>query len=397
MTFISYARNYEDVMLWRALGHIESGFYIDVGAWSPDVDSVTRAFYEHGWRGINVGRNPMFDAQLLARRPRDINLGMALSNKAGSLMTSFLGNTGLSTFDNTIAQNHARSGLAVDKQKVRVTTLADLWTQHVPEGQAVHFLKVDVEGFERAVLRGNDWSKYRPWIIVVEATLPMSQQESHEEWEPMILMAGYRFAYADGLNRFYIAEEHVELLPSFKYPPNIFDGFKLNALYLIESQVREEKVRADDAENKARELQNAVDQLNQEIQDVYSSRSWCITRPLRVVFVALLRVQTMSPDVLRPVKLFIGHQLSSIIVYMIRFARAHPTFQDKGLFWVRKYPELNSWLHRFAVARGLLPGCKLNNNMYYAPSFDSKKLTPNARCIYKDLKDAIRQHNMGDR
>ena len=57
MRFVSYAQNFEDVMLWRALKHISNGFYIDVGAWSPDIDSVTRIFYEHGWRGVNVEPN----------------------------------------------------------------------------------------------------------------------------------------------------------------------------------------------------------------------------------------------------------------------------------------------------------------------------------------------------
>ena len=54
MTFISYAQNYEDVMLWRALQHVENGFYVDVGANDPTVDSVTKAFYDRGWRGLNI-------------------------------------------------------------------------------------------------------------------------------------------------------------------------------------------------------------------------------------------------------------------------------------------------------------------------------------------------------
>jgi hypothetical protein len=32
MTFISYAQNYEDVMLWRALKDVSNGFWIDDGA-----------------------------------------------------------------------------------------------------------------------------------------------------------------------------------------------------------------------------------------------------------------------------------------------------------------------------------------------------------------------------
>ena len=44
-----------------------------------------------------------------------------------------------------------------------------------------------------------DWNQFRPWIVVIEATLPNSQIECHEEWEEIITSAGYLFAYADGL------------------------------------------------------------------------------------------------------------------------------------------------------------------------------------------------------
>ncbi|MDD2755302.1 MAG: FkbM family methyltransferase [Methanothrix sp.] len=239
MTFITYAQNFEDVLLWRALKHIENGFYIDVGAWSPDIDSVTRAFYERGWRGINIEPNSEFHAQLMAHRIRDINLRIAISDKPGTLIMNFLSNPGLSTLDEAIAKRHASTGLTIDKQDVVVTNLATLWKQHVPEDQEVHFLKIDVEGFEEAVLRGNDWTKNRPWIVVVEATLPMSQQESHDTWEPILLSANYCFAYADGINRFYVAIEHAELLPALKYPPNFFDDFKSNAQHQAESSAQQ--------------------------------------------------------------------------------------------------------------------------------------------------------------
>lgn len=65
MSFISYAQNYEDVMLWRALKHIANGFYIDVGAAWPDKHSVTKAFYDRGWRGINIEPNPVHHASLV--------------------------------------------------------------------------------------------------------------------------------------------------------------------------------------------------------------------------------------------------------------------------------------------------------------------------------------------
>ncbi|MEW6765798.1 MAG: FkbM family methyltransferase [Pseudomonadota bacterium] len=225
MMFISYAQNFEDVMLWRALKHIKNGFYIDIGAWSPDLDSVTRAFYERGWKGINIEPNPVFHAQLQEKRPKDINLKYATSNISGSLEMNFIENPGLSTLDEAIAKQHEKSGWGLKKREVDVTTLAEIWKQNIPHGQDIHFLKVDVEGLEEATIRGNDWNQNRPWIVLIEATLPMSQVESHQAWEPLLLESGYLFSYADGLNRFYIAEEHGDLLPAFKYPPNVFDDF----------------------------------------------------------------------------------------------------------------------------------------------------------------------------
>ena len=55
-----YAQTHEDVLLWRALHNVQHGFYIDIGAHDPTALSVTRAFYEHGWRGINVEPDPQY-------------------------------------------------------------------------------------------------------------------------------------------------------------------------------------------------------------------------------------------------------------------------------------------------------------------------------------------------
>ena len=278
---ISYAQNFEDVMLWRALKHISHGFYIDVGAWSPDIDSVTRHFYENGWRGINIEPNPAFSTQYAKKRPEDITLEVAISDVAATAELYFSSNPGLSSLDATIAMHHEASGITTTPQVVEVTTLKEVCAKHV-QGKAIHFLKVDVEGLEKNVLIGNDWMHYRPWIIVVEATKPMSQIENYAEWEPILLEASYECVYADGLNRFYVAKEHQELKSAFKYPPNVFDEFVL---------AQEVKLR-EDVEKLTREAEKLVLETEKSLKEsllqmhltkqMYeNSLSWKITKPLR--------------------------------------------------------------------------------------------------------------------
>ena len=50
----------------------------------------------------------------------------------------------------------------------------------------VHWLKIDVEGLEKEVLKGWDPATLRPWLVVVESTLPNSAQSNHAEWEGLL-------------------------------------------------------------------------------------------------------------------------------------------------------------------------------------------------------------------
>ncbi len=221
--FVSYAQNFEDVLLWRALRHVRHGFYIDVGASHPDIDSVTRAFFDRGWRGINIEPGIEDAARIAASRPGDITLQLAAGGAEGEADFFALPGTGLSTTDPAVAIHHPDAG-RMRPGRVAMRTLAGICRAHV-RGE-IHFLKIDVEGAEAEVLAGADLTAYRPWIILVEATAPLSDTPTHEAWEPGLLRQGYRFVWFDGLNRFYLAAEHADALSAhFRSPPNVFDDF----------------------------------------------------------------------------------------------------------------------------------------------------------------------------
>ncbi|HEY2967231.1 MAG TPA: FkbM family methyltransferase [Casimicrobiaceae bacterium] len=212
--FVSYAQNYEDVRLWQALQHVEKGTYIDVGAQDPDADSVTRAFYDRGWSGINIEPVAAYHERLTLARPRDINLCVAAAASGGQRDFFEIENTGLSTLRQGVAQRHLAAGFKVTKTQVNVRTLRDIWTEFV-RGE-VHFLKIDVEGAEKDVLAGADLRQQRPWIVVIEATAPMTGTPTHEKWESLLTTAGYRFVLSDDLNRYYVADEQSQLAEALR-------------------------------------------------------------------------------------------------------------------------------------------------------------------------------------
>jgi len=224
MAFVSYAQNLEDVMLWRALRHVENGFYIDVGAADPTECSVTRAFYDRGWRGINIEPSEQYFTKLAEFRTRDVNLQVAIGETEGSHPFFVVPRTGLSTLCPDVAMQNMKAGWPVHETRVRTMTLAAVCRTHAPP--EFHLLKIDVEGAEQRVLAGADFDSFRPWIVLVEATRPLSQEAAHESWEPILNGSGYRYVWFDGLNRFYLAaERYDELHQHFCTPPNIFDDF----------------------------------------------------------------------------------------------------------------------------------------------------------------------------
>ncbi|MFM0616627.1 FkbM family methyltransferase [Paraburkholderia nemoris] len=228
MGITSYAQNFEDILLWRSLGHIvPSGCYIDVGAHHPVYDSVSQLFYERGWRGIHV--EPSADCANLLRmaRPDETIVQAVVAERTGHAAFHEIPGTGLSTARRDIADEHNKKhGYSVRTELVPAVTLDTLLDLAPHEN--IHWLKIDVEGFELEVLSGWQKSGRRPWVIVVEATYPNTQIDTSEAWQSLVLEKGYKLVYKDGLNRFYLSQEHLELEGHFAFPPNIFDDFQLS-------------------------------------------------------------------------------------------------------------------------------------------------------------------------
>lgn len=218
---ISFAQNFEDVLLARIFRDQPKGFYVDVGAHYPIIDSVTEHFYRLGWRGINIEPLPTAFSELTITRPFDVNLNVAVAESEGE--APFFALDGLSTLNGEVAARYGKTGL--EPRQVLTTTrrLDSILSEHAPS--QIDFLKIDVEGAEGGVVRSNDWSRFRPSILIIEAIDPQTQEIRTEDWQDIVLEAGYEMVHFDGANQWYCNKDFAKPISSWFVPPNSLDHF----------------------------------------------------------------------------------------------------------------------------------------------------------------------------
>lgn len=427
MSILSYAQNFEDVMLWRALGDLPQGFYIDIGAQDPVVDSVSKAFHDRGWRGVHVEPATGYAERLRQNRPGDDVRQVAIGRRRGKLTLYEVANSGLSTGDPDIALAYRNEGREVHETVVDMITLDDLFESL--DDQPVHWLKIDVEGMEKDVIAGWENSQVRPWLVVVESTRPGSRQESHQAWEPDLLAKSYIPVYFDGINRFYLASEHSELRSAFDAPPNVFDQFVLSGTasqsfcqhvqhetWLAEEKAAEHARQAHEANLRLARLEagfaeaqkqaarvpvleQEVDSLSgrlaetearyrdtsEQLQAVYQSRSWRLTLPVRKLSTFTRHYQA-GPRALRNRLQRLGNR---ILYATVCWVRASPRLRRLGLRLLGACPPLSNLIrvrfHHSMVARNTTSGDD-------SSSTRAIPLSPRQQCLKHQLETAISCH-----
>ena len=194
---MSYSQFGEDAFLNAFFGEAKHGYYVDVGAFHPYEISNTYLFYKRGWRGINIEPHPDHFRLFPTCRPRDININAAVSLQEG--VVPFTCDGHYSGIDD---HTHLFRGRNTAAQRVDVTALplSRILDAHLPEGQEIDFLSVDCEGHDHEVLESNDWSKYRPKVVLVEDHGQSVERSPHA----ILSTAGYHLEYELQLTKVFV-------------------------------------------------------------------------------------------------------------------------------------------------------------------------------------------------
>lgn len=248
--FRSYSVNFEDVLLDRVFGNTSDGFFVDVGAAHPVMENDLYALYSRGWRGVNVEPSTAWFADIERLRPHDRNLNIALSDRQEERTYYEVTDTGLSTLDPDEAMRCREQGWQVVEHRMQTRTLASILEERPP--QRFDILKVDVEGLEERVLLGNDWDRFRPTLIMVEATLPERRTRRRTGIADLLASQRYRHLHFDGLNDFYAEQDFHGADEVLGPPPGVFDQFVSYRVAELEEYAQSLRLSAEAATQDSR-------------------------------------------------------------------------------------------------------------------------------------------------
>ena len=174
------------------------GYYVDVGAAEPVECSNTWEFYQRGWRGLLIECLPSAWNALLRHRPGDFLYPVAASDRAGFAQ---------------LRVAHTVSSIQPDwdiqemgSMVVETATLSSILDKFPVVRDNCGLLSIDVEGSEGLVLKGIDWERFKPKVIIIEAYRYRGDETTVEDmsadWE--CFLADYKLHTRNQLNKIYV-------------------------------------------------------------------------------------------------------------------------------------------------------------------------------------------------
>lgn len=166
----TWSQEGEDLIITRICPE-PKGFYVDVGAHHPFRYSNTYRLYQRGWRGINIDPLQKTIDLFHRHRPHDINIVAGIAREEGEMTYYQFNDSAFNTFNsdaaNSVLRNHSHIYM-VKKANVKTIPLELILDRHLPPQTDIDILNIDAEGMDLAVLKSNNWDRYRPKVVVTE-------------------------------------------------------------------------------------------------------------------------------------------------------------------------------------------------------------------------------------
>ena len=188
----------EQQLVRQFFGNRKEGFYVDVGANHPTVDSQSWHLEQLGWTGLLLEPLPAYCAMLKSER-RGTVVQCACSSPENHGKKLNLISAGVhSTLNASPIALGASSQEIVEVDCRTLDSVLD--EQKVAPG--FDFISIDIEGHEMEMFKGFDLKRWKPRLVLLE-----DHVVSHEKHNHMV-SNGYRLILRTGLNSWYVRERY---------------------------------------------------------------------------------------------------------------------------------------------------------------------------------------------
>ena len=177
-----------DVVISDIFKKKHKGTYIDIGCHHPLINNNTYSLYKKGWRGINVDLDYSSIDMFNFFRPNDYNIQKAASNIKGFTDFYFFHNRAPK---NTIVKKSGKGAKVI--KKIQTDTLNNIIINSNLNINKIDYLSIDVEGNELNVLKGLNFNKYKPSVIVLEFLDPLIKEFYFHKIDDIVKSEIYKF------------------------------------------------------------------------------------------------------------------------------------------------------------------------------------------------------------
>lgn len=192
----SYSQWGEDRLVWEFFAGRTDGFFLEAGAFHPVRLSQTYLLERRGWHGVLVEPLPDQVTEFIEKRPnsRLIKKAIGAPDQSGTDLTFFVpgGEPSLAR----LAGSSEQPAPGERALRVQLTTLSEILSE--AKVARLDYLSLDLEGYELAALRGLDFNRWQPKLILIEDRV--EDLELHR----FLTQHGYRLVYRLGVNNWYV-------------------------------------------------------------------------------------------------------------------------------------------------------------------------------------------------
>ena len=184
----------EHALVREFFGGDDSGYFVEVGANHPTEGSQTWHLEQAGWTGVLVEPQPDLAAFLVtSRKARVFATACSSPDNAGQSLPLHVDGP-RSALDRDRMSPGAQAAYVI----VVPTRTLDSILEEADAPVPIDLLSIDVEGHETEVLRGFDFSRWQPLLILVEDHVNSLQTHRY------LKRSGYRLIRRLGHNGWYV-------------------------------------------------------------------------------------------------------------------------------------------------------------------------------------------------